>query len=504
MWPVLSLSLLLACPTPEPACEAGRTAPCVCFDGAVGAQVCADDGAGWAACVCEAAVGGDTGTQDSDPPDSGTTGPSDSGDTGDTAPFDPTTVEVYLLGGQSNMSGIGEVSSLPPSLRIAQDDVWIWSSWTPAWTGLVPASEYGDGYFGPEVLFGRALGDVTERPVALIKHSVGGTDLARFWNPGVGPDDPTMGQGYRVWLDTVVAALAALVAQGEVPRLAGMIWMQGESDALVLDDAVAYADNLVHLIERVRSDTDTPALPFAMGLIDCVPCGLEGRAIVRDAQQAVADADPDVFALETADLQLWTDQVHYNGPGMRTLGRRFAQALQGQPLSVPVQPALRLTGSASHNYQGDFVVGWQFETTVPLRITDLGWYDLSGVGLGHSHALGIYEASTEALRLTATLAAAEAGATPLVEGFRYIGLEPVELPAGVWLIGGTTYNVVDPDWYLHHAAITPSDSVTYQEACFSYGAVLTAPTDSCAATGLGQAHFFGPNFLYGPSEAPAL
>jgi hypothetical protein len=506
----LPLMLLWGCPASEPVCEVARSSPCACTDGSVGAQTCADDGSGWSVCECTGAATDVTDTATPTDRDTGVTGTQDSADTADTAdtqdtgPADLTTVDVYLLGGQSNMSGIGEVASLPASLRVAQDDVWLWSSWTPSWRGLVPESEYGDAYFGPEVLFGRSVGDVTERPVALIKHSVGGTDLARFWNPGLTAADPAMGQGYSVWLDTVLAGLAALEDQGEVVRIAGMIWMQGESDAIVLDDAYAYEENMAHLISRVRDDAGVPELPFAMGLIDCVPCGLEGREIVRTAQQAVADADPAVYALETADLQLWTDEVHYNGPGMRTLGRRFAQALLGQPLSEPVQPALQLTGNMSNNYAGDYVVGWRFETTETLRITDLGWFDLSAAGLDHSHNLGVYDASSDTLVLTATISATEAGATPLVDGFRYVGIEPFELPPGDWLLGGTTYSVSDPDWYVHHAAIATAAPVTYTQACYAVGATLRAPTDSCTPTGLDAAHFFGPNLLYGVSEEPAL
>ena len=103
-------------------------------------------------------------------------------------------------------------------------------------------------------------------------------------------DDPDMGAGYSTWLTTVRAGLAALEASGEVSRLAGMIWMQGESDAPDLSMAAVYEDNLRNLIARVRQDTGEPALPFALGLIDCIPCG-SGRNLVRAAQQLVADED---------------------------------------------------------------------------------------------------------------------------------------------------------------------------------------------------------------------
>ncbi len=475
----------MACPVAETVCEAGRAEACACADGQVGAQTCRDDGSGWDTCDCE--------STEPDTADSGT----DTADTADTGPIDLTTIDVYLLGGQSNMSGVGEVASIPPSSRVAQDDVWIYSSWQPAWTGLVATSEYGNAYFGPEVTFGRALGDASERVVALIKHSVGGTDLAAYWHPGVSEEDADIGPGYSTWLATVRGGLAALEAAGEVPRIAGMIWMQGESDSIDLDIAVLYEDNLRHLVERVRQDTDHPALPFALGLIDCVPCG-SGRALVRTAQQAVADEDPQVFALETEDLQLHSDEVHYNGPGMRTLGTRFAQALLDQELSPPVTGALALTGSSSHIYKGDFVVGWRFQSSAAIRITDLGWFDLGDDGLGHTHQLGIFDATTDELRLTATLTSTEAGATALVGGFRYAGVEAMELPAGDWLIGGTTYDATEPDWYVHDAQIATDGDVAYTQACYAVGATLRAPSDWCGSTGLEAAAFIGPNLLYEP------
>ncbi len=495
---LLSPLALFACSTDVSVCEPGRTTACACTDGSQGAQVCEDEGLGWEACVCDPPATDTAQTATQDTADTGEdTAISDTGDTGDNSNQEPASVDVYLLGGQSNMSGLGEVAALPPSLQVAQDDVWLFSSWQPRWNGLVPTSEYGNAYFGPEVTFGRALGDVTDRPVALIKHSVGGTDLAIYWHPGVTEDDPDMGAGYSTWLTTVRAGLAALEASGEVPRLAGMIWMQGESDALDLSMAAVYEDNLRNLIARVRQDTGEPALPFALGLIDCIPCG-SGRNLVRAAQQLVADEDPTVFALETEDLSMWTDAVHYNGPGMRTLGDRFAEALLGQELSEPVRPALALTGSSSHNYAGDFVVGWRFQSSEPIRVTDLGWYDLDNNGLGHTHQLGIFDAGTDSLHLTATITASEAGLTPLVDGFRYVGIEPVELPAGDWLIGGTTYDVTDPDWYLHDAEIATDGAAAYTQACYSVGSTLRAPSDWCVTTGLGAAHFVGPNLLYGP------
>ena len=82
---------------------------------------------------------------------------------------DPETeiLDVYLLAGQSNMEGLGQVSALPPSLRVAQDDTWIYWSGVPEWRGLQPSSGYSSGWgdvFGPEVTFGRTMADANPTP----------------------------------------------------------------------------------------------------------------------------------------------------------------------------------------------------------------------------------------------------------------------------------------------------------------------------------------------------
>ena len=51
-----------------------------------------------------------------------------------------------------------------------------------------------------------------------------GTDLAAFWYPGESSADfSSMGEGYQVFLETVLEGLAELDAAGQAYRVAGMI-----------------------------------------------------------------------------------------------------------------------------------------------------------------------------------------------------------------------------------------------------------------------------------------
>jgi hypothetical protein len=420
-------------------------------------------------------------------------------DTGEdsASPPPPPTVQVYLLAGQSNMDGAGEVISLPADLRVAQEDVWIYWSGIPTWRGLVPSSNWTTGwgtYFGPEVTFGRTLADASDgTQIALIKHAVGGTALSDFWYPGESAEDPSRGAGYTQFTDTVTAALSDLEALELTPEIAGMIWMQGESDAFDVASAEAYQSRMTAFIRRVREDVATPSLPFSMGLIDCESM-CPYRDTIRAAQTAVASADLWVSTIETDDVGSYVhDPIHYHGIGQRVMGQRFAQALLGTERSAVPQPAFTLTGRYEYGYYGYFTLGYTFTVDRPVWITDLGMFDLDADGLNHASDIGIWGAADEALITTETLPATESDASPLIGNFRYVAVAPVYLEPGEYVIGNETFGLY-PDLYVYNAAHTPAAGMTWIEGRHIEGSSLAFPTTVVAGTADASA-WFGPNFL---------
>lgn len=476
--------------TTEARCVTGRTATCTCPSGQRGAQVCTEDNQ-WSVCRCDGEA--DTGAG------CDTAETADTGAAGDTGSAPPRPVQVYLLGGQSNMDGGGFVTGLPPSLQLAQDDVRLFWSGRGLWQGLSPAStwsRYGSGeYFGPEVTFGRAMQDATgDAAVAVIKHAVGGTNLADCWDPGASRADASQGSCYRDFLATVDAALAALDAEGQPYEIAGMAWMQGEADATYEPFADAYADNLTHFVSRIREDVSAPSMPFAMGRIDCRQ-HCPWRDAVRSAQQAVADADPLVFAVETADLPQNADGLHFDASGVRTLGARLAAALLSAPQPQTAQPAVTLAGAARSDYTGDFVVGYAFQTARVISVTDLGTLDYGWDGLSNGATVALWDASSQAvLRRVVVPAQATAGSS-IWGGWRFAAIEPITLEPGTYVLGAQVYSG-SADRYLHDAQISLADGVTWLEGRHSSGTGVQFPT----TVSTGEASWLGPNFLFTPAD----
>jgi lysophospholipase L1-like esterase len=235
------------------------------------------------------------------------------------------TTKVFLLAGQSNMAGY--MTGLPSAAYSGTQPVHFWNYSNNGWVDLRPG--FGDtaNDIGPEVGFGYALNHsiFPNDDIYLIKWGVDSTSLAGQWNPN------GSGSAYNTFKSRVNAAMANLA--GQSPVIAGMIWMQGETDANNITYANAYSANLTNLIAKVRSDFSTPNMPFVVGRItDLSVYGFPGVAPVRTAQQTVPGQVGHALWINTDDLDMNPDVPgHYIASGQIELGIRFANALAPEP-----------------------------------------------------------------------------------------------------------------------------------------------------------------------------
>ena len=206
---------------------------------------------------------------------------------------DDAPVHVFILAGQSNMVGAGEVVAKldrnggAGSLEfLAQGDAA-----DPKYARLVDADgafrvrddvfvSYLDedgplrtGYggnaqqIGPEFMFGHVVGDAIDAPVLLIKVAWGGKSLAvDFRPPSAGGD---IGPCYTELVERVRGVLSNLGERfpslaGREHRLCGFGWHQGWNDRVNQQHNDAYAENLAHFIRDIRAEFEDPELPFAL------------------------------------------------------------------------------------------------------------------------------------------------------------------------------------------------------------------------------------------------
>jgi sialate O-acetylesterase len=122
-------------------------------------------------------------------------------------------------------------------------------------------------------------------------------------------------------------------------NIAGLLWYQGESDAMVLDDANQYEEKMVKFIETVRRDLGNEALPMIFCQVGrCVSSDPPtGWNIVREAQRQIASSRISNLAMVSAiDTEL-DDFIHVASSGVEVIGQRMFRIIRSWKLGVGPQ-----------------------------------------------------------------------------------------------------------------------------------------------------------------------
>jgi hypothetical protein len=245
---------------------------------------------------------------------------------------------VFILAGQSNMDGRGTKSELIGELakfakpqadvRIAYSNSTMRGPYeTDGFVALAPGfsvapgtrEKFGADYklpgetFGPEVSFGRSVADaMTDKHIAIIKFSEGGTSLHKDWNPD------TRGALYDQMLAFVTKSLKSLKDAGDTYELSAFVWHQGESDSGLPEGE--YQKLLTNLIDRVRNDLKEPKLLVVIGEV----FDNEHRDRVRAAQRATTQAVARTIFVSADGLETFDNGTHFDTKSQIELGNRLA------------------------------------------------------------------------------------------------------------------------------------------------------------------------------------
>ncbi|GEM_PF-570889 len=233
------------------------------------------------------------------------------------------TVKVFILAGQSNMEGQGEINPIgtqgtleyiynndPVTYGHLKDggnwavlnDVWIWykrGGTTLVKGGLTAGYGVSSTTIGPELQFGHLMGDFYGEQVLLIKTAWGGKSLGVDFRPptsgwGIIPPVTAGNDGfyYQEMLDFVVDAMANIgtyfpAYSGQGYEIAGFGWHQGWNDRVTSNLAAEYEENMANFITDVRASLGVPDMPFVIATT-----GMDGNpdySEVELAQLAMGD-----------------------------------------------------------------------------------------------------------------------------------------------------------------------------------------------------------------------
>jgi hypothetical protein len=237
-------------------------------------------------------------------------------------------LSLFVLAGQSNMSGRGEL----PQTQTGHPRVFLFGTdyrWKAALEPVDdPAGQVDDvskdavpdaARYGPGLSFGIWVAD--ERPdlaIALVPCAKGDTTIGE-WQRNL--SDSTL---YGSCLKRIRAASVGGV-------LSGLLFFQGEADAqdpARSSRAVAssdYATRFEAFVHSLRSDLSSPSMPVVFAQIGTQrsPQFFTNWETIREQQRAVSLGCSAMIS--TDDLPLG-DNVHFTTDGYRIIGQRFASA----------------------------------------------------------------------------------------------------------------------------------------------------------------------------------
>lgn len=254
------------------------------------------------------------------------------------------TIQIYLLGGQSECVGQGKVADLDadsatyPELQGDIPGVWFagYSSQTSFDSFFIAPMNGGDvrSLFGPEISFGERMYAVTGKRTLVMKYCVGGTNVHSQWNPetvdnswdknsddgtaqwmadNAGLDFSSKFHLYKNMIYTVRRTTEAL-SEGGVPyEWAGIVWVQGQSD-LEEGDPVwkAFGENTARVWNGFRDEIGSD------DLVPIIDTGYSSHNQLKSgkeyATQIVCNAKNIEFALVSNDDKESDCQTGPNNP----------------------------------------------------------------------------------------------------------------------------------------------------------------------------------------------
>jgi hypothetical protein len=236
--------------------------------------------------------------------------------------------DVYILAGQSNMSGRGLLADLRPDETIADPGIMLYGNdgrWRPALDPLDDAtgqidevsSDHALPAVGPGLTFARTLRMREHRPVALVPCAKGGSSIT-LWKP----DD-----GRSSLFGSCIARVRE--AGG---HLAGILWYQGESDAeRPAAEAGEWPARFTEMIAAFRQRLGAPRLPVVFVRIGDRPDGdgdyskFPNWPLIQSLQTDVHL--PCAVMVSAGGLPRKEDHLHLTTEAQRTLGIRLAEAM---------------------------------------------------------------------------------------------------------------------------------------------------------------------------------
>jgi hypothetical protein len=216
--------------------------------------------------------------------------------------------ELFLLIGQSNMAGRGLLDTTTPlthpNISMFRDGQWQMAK-EPLHTDKTTAGiSLGIGFAH------HIFSQTPNTQIGLLPCAVGGTPLSR-WMP------------QNDLYENAVSIAKTALSNGDI--LKGILWHQGEADAKDIPTANTYGTRLTTMIATLRIELQADHVPFISGELGHFLQNHEQCTYFTQINQTLRTIKLPHYAYASAhSLTDIGDNVHFDGPSLRTFGKRYA------------------------------------------------------------------------------------------------------------------------------------------------------------------------------------
>lgn len=221
----------------------------------------------------------------------------------------------FLMIGQSNMAGRGELSEVKP---IKNPDCLMlrMGKWQPMAEPVNPDRSIFSGRYRSGISLGASFADTAatslSRKIGLIPCADGGTGIDE-WLPGEILYDHAL----------LVTRLAMRTS-----TLGGILWHQGENDCLSDKALVEHTEKFIRIVKALRRDLGIENIPFIIGELSQNYTNdtykLEDRPKkMNEAYRTVAKALPYCGVVSSEGLSMKADGLHFDSLALREFGKRY-------------------------------------------------------------------------------------------------------------------------------------------------------------------------------------
>lgn len=223
---------------------------------------------------------------------------------------------IYILMGQSNMSGRGQIYLEDRTLNQRLLTLGKENAWKPAAEPLHWDKPPGIAGVGPGRAFAEAMLAESDEGVSIgvVPCAETGSELLRWEKTG------------DLYARAVQRARRAM-KDGE---LKGILWQHGETDSASYTSAVNYGVRLRETIVQLRKDLGQGDVPFVVGELSPLLPGDRFPAMEM-VNKGLKELPKELRACDVVPvkgLNMMADQVHFDAQSARVLGRRFATTMK--------------------------------------------------------------------------------------------------------------------------------------------------------------------------------